>query len=384
MTKLKYFILFVVSLVCINNMLAQIPVNDPSWTLQPSTAYGGTDEFNASLDTTNKWFPHYPWGTYKGQAEMDYPSNLIDTGTTLKIKADTLYPPVRKFNDIFHVGPPDDSVTVVYQGGNLQSRRDSVGNELYKFGYLEIYAKMPQDSIYPIWPAFWLWSAACTPLFYNEIDILENSCGDTYYGNVMGTNWHIFDWGDCDSNGTTENGLQIFNLPFHLHDAFHKYAIEWGPDRIIYYLDDVPVRTHYDATGVTVPQQAMSVILNLAIDTYNAWLPADWNVFPHLNLTPTSYPQYFEIDYLRYYKLKASSATCGTDLTICTPTINYSGREVEKTIKTGGTCSPTFNGTTTATSYTLRATDYVLIDEGTSVNPSGTGYFAIEIMACPN
>ncbi|MGQ0828778.1 MAG: glycoside hydrolase family 16 protein [Bacteroidota bacterium] len=384
MRKLKYTLILVAMFVSIKITKAQ-PSNDPAWILQPNTTYGGTEEFNATLDFTNKWHPMYPWGDYKGQAEINYPANLIQTtGTTLKIKADTLYPPVRKYNPQYSIAS-DDSVTVVYQGGNLQSRRNLSGNDIYKFGYLEIYAKLPQDSVYPLWPAFWLWSADsdCDSLKYDEIDICENGAGQSYWGNVMGTNWHIFAYGDCDSNANTDNGLDINNLPI-LHDAFHKYAIEWGPDRMIYYFDDMPVRTNYDPTGVTVTQNPMAVILNFAIDTWNCYLPSNWNVGTSFPKSNTNYPQYFEIDYLRYYKLNATPTTCGTNLTICTPSTDYGSRAVEKTIKTGGVCSPTFNGSSISNSYTLRATDYVLIDAGTTIEPSGSGYFSTEILVCPN
>jgi len=157
--------------------------------------------------------------------------------------------------------------------------------------------------------------------------------------------------------------------------------VEWTPDRIIWYIDDLPVRTVYDGTGAAIPQYAMAVILNFAIDPYQACLPANWNtplVMPHQNKLPTLFPQYFEIDYLRYYKLNTD---CNTNLTICVPG-NYD-RKVKKTIITNNTCTPTYNPSTVAASYTLRATDYVTLDVGTDINPTGTGYFAVDVIACP-
>ncbi len=47
-------------------------------------------------------------------------------------------------------------------------------------------------------------------------------------------------------------------------------------------------------------------------------------------------------------------------------------------------CSPNFNQTTALTSYTLRATDYVLLEAGTTINPTITGYFAIQTLPCPD
>ncbi len=381
MHKLHYTILLIAMLVSIKNTKAQIPVNDPGWNLQPGGTSGGTEEFNSSLDFTTKWIPQYPWGDYVGGAEIEKLANLIQTtGTTLKIKADTLVPSVKRYNATFHTGTPD-SVTIVYQGGLIQSRSVS-GNEVYKFGYLEISAKYPGNNIYPLWPAFWLWSSSgcsSSPLFYNEIDICENGADESSEGHTMGTNVHWSNVGSC--NLDNDSHLSISGLP-QLSSAFHKYAIEWAPDRIIWYFDDAPVRTIYDATGANIPQHAMAVVLNFAISQYYAYLPSDWNsalITPHGNKLPTSFPQYFEIDYLRYYKLNTD---CNTDLTLCTPSTDYSSRAVKRTITIGGSCSPTFNPTTTGGSYTLRATNYVILDAGTTINPTGTGYFAIETMPC--
>ncbi|HXB12540.1 MAG TPA: glycoside hydrolase family 16 protein [Bacteroidia bacterium] len=384
MKKLNYIFLFLFAIVLSQTTNGQIPINDPAWQLQPTGTSGGSEEFNSALDFTNKWFPQFPWGDYNGGPEIDLQANLIQTtGTTLKIKADTLIPSVKRPNSTFNV--TNDSVTIVYQGGCLQSRMLG-GSDVYKFGYLEIYAKYP-TSHYAYWPAFWLWSGGCSPLFYNEIDICENADPISFTGTIMGTNSHLYLSDSCPvTTNTTDQYVPITGLPL-LSSAFHKYAIEWAPDRMIYYFDDVAVRTVYDPTGVLIPQHAMAVILNFAVDPYYAFLPSDWNnpgiygtPVHHGDHSPTLYPAYFEIDYLRYYKLNAD---CSTNLTICTPSTDYSSRAVEKSISTGGSCSPTFNPSTTASSWTLRATDDILIDSGTTINPSGTGYVILETMACP-
>lgn len=118
---------------------------------------------------------------------------------------------------------------------------------------------------------------------------------------------------------------------------------------------------------------------------YNqAFLPADWDFPGNDPFTPVCFdgfghPKYFEIDYLRYYKLNVD---CSDDLTyLCVPT-SYS-RAVKKSITTNPSCTPTFNPTTLAGSYTLRAVDHVTLNEGVVINPTSVGYFAIQTMACP-
>ena len=370
MNKLKLILLAATLLFCIRTINAQIPINDAGWVLQTSAS----EEFNSALNFTTKWYSAYPWGGFNGGAEQNLAANLDQSsGTTLKIKADTLIPSVQNPNPNYNSIPPH-LVTYVYQGGAIQSRPVS-GTESYKFGYLEIYAKFPTGS-YTAWPAFWLWSASCSsPQFYNEIDIAENGGPNSYNGYMMGTNVWI-NTSTCSYSGNTSYPQDITNLPL-ISAAFHKYAVKWEPHSITWYIDDAPVRTMYDATGVSIPQNAMAVIINFAIDPWNSFLPSDWNTFTHNGHHPQLFPQYFEIDYMRYYKLNTD---CGTNLTICTISTDYSTRAVKKTITTGGSCSPTIN---TSDSYTLRATDHVVLDAGTTINSNSSGYFAVEITACP-
>jgi hypothetical protein len=58
-------------------------------------------------------------------------------------------------------------------------------------------------------------------------------------------------------------------------------------------------------------------------------------------------------------------------------------RAVEKNIttKTVGSNIPVFN---LSDNCTLRATDYVILDAGTTINATGTGQFSVIITPCPN
>jgi beta-glucanase (GH16 family) len=357
--------------VCFNFLKAQIPINDPAWILQTSAS----EEFNAPLDTVNKWYPRYAWGWLNNGAEYNYPANLIQTGTTLKIKADTLTSGVTYTPSIW-ASTPSVGVTYAYQSGAI-STRPSGGQELYKFGYIEGYVKVPTGK-WPYWPALWVWSCSNG---YNEIDYLEPNADDCFNGYYYGTNRFISASG-C--NPTYTLGQQdILNVPL-MSAAFHKYATEWAPDRVNYYFDDVLVRSVYDISGATIPQNPMMAIVNFCIDPFYCLLPSNWNntsYFPnypnHGDNTPTQWPAYFEIDYLRYYKLNTA---CSSTLSICTPSTDYSARAVQQSITSGGACSPIFY---TSDGYTLRATDYVLLDAGTTVNDNSSGYFAVIIQACP-
>ncbi len=364
MYKINYAILCMLLFLVTPYIKAQTPATDPAWILQTS----GTEEFNSTLDTVNKWRARYSFGNYNNGAEYNYPANLIQTGTTLKIKADTLLTGVHIPYSEWAI-PNTAGVTCAYQSGAISSR-PSGGVERYHYGYVEGYAKVPTGA-YSYWPGLWLFSCNV----YNEIDFMEPKAPDCYNGYQYGTN--IFLSNSVTTCSPTSSNYQLVTGVNLMSAAFHKYATEWGPDRVNYYYDDVLVRSVYDPTGAAIPQNPMMAIINFCVDPDYAFLPSDWNAKPHGNATPTHWPQYFEIDYLRYYKLNVD---CSNNLTICTPATDYSTRAVKKTITTGGACSPTFN---TSDSYTLRATDYVTLDAGTTITDNGSGRFSVVIIACP-
>jgi beta-glucanase (GH16 family) len=374
--EIKYIAFFAAMIFIVSFAKGQIPVNDPAWQLDTSLS----DEFNSGSINTAKWdTSYYFWynggfSNVSNGAEWDYSRNLIMTDTTLKIKADTLSPNHYRawgtFPD-YGYGTYGSGLTYAYQGGVIHSKSPNK----YKFGYVEIYAKFPSKK-YPLWPALWLWSANCPSKFYNEIDFAENNAEQSYAGNRIGNNYHVADtscYYQYGLNGAGDITLAVDSLS----GGFHKFAIQWDPHRMIYYFDDVPTTSIYNSNGTGIPQNAMTLILNFCVDPWYAFLPSDWTRIIYAPHKPTFWPQYLEINYCRYYKLNTD---CNTDLNICTPGTDYNHRAVEKSITTGSGCSPVFN---TSNSYTLRATDYVILDAGTTINADGSGFFAIDITACP-
>jgi len=386
MHKLQYIIFGLIAiLIDVKKIKAQLPFNDTAWVLQTSSS----DEFNTTT-FKSMWNlrTYYPDSANNG-AEFDYPKNDSLTGSMLVIKADTLKPNHYKdFGNVSHYryNTPPNGLTYAYQGGMIQNT-----DTAYRFGYIEISAKYPSKK-YPLWPAFWMQYG--TAHYYNEIDVTENGAGPTFDGNKVGNNWAV-----SNTSGTPvvgNNVTAVLPSTDSLSGAFHTYAVEWNPKSFTYYFDHKATVTVYDSTRSLIPQHGMTLILNFCIDPYYAKLPADWTgkafqpdtttgvVVHNLpNPNPVHWPQYFIIDYVRYYKLPII-ANCTNTLSICIPS-DYSSRDVRKSITVGGgSCSPTYNPTNISTSYTLRATDYVELDAGTTINsPTGTGYFAIDITACP-
>lgn len=386
----KFQIIFFFFFMFTGFIKAQIPVNDAGWTLQSAKS----DSFSGSAISLSKW--DTTWNYYGSgnnvntSAEWCYGKNDSVGGGYLYLKADSIKPPYKvaawgSFPDC-EFGTYGQSLSYAYQGAVAMT--DSI---YYKFGYIEISAKFPSKK-WPLWPAFWLFGNNCPPGsdYLNEIDIVENSAPTTFAGNKVGNNIHVSAITCVYDSTDTYNALnEVAVLPAtdSLSGAFHKYAFEWSPRRMTFYFDDVPTIIVNDATGARIPQNRMRAIFSFAISPWESYLPSNWNNVTtygnppvHGDETPTKWPQHLVVDYMNYYTL---GVDCSNPLSVCIPS-DYSARKVQQYITVGGgACTPNFNPSTTGASYTLRATEYVLLDAGTTINPSGSGYFAIDIIQCP-
>ena len=133
----------------------------------------------------------------------------------------------------------------------------------FKHGRIEIKAKAPQGV--GTWPALWLLGAnlldgVAWP-HCGEIDILENTGAHPFQ--VQGT---IHGDGYFGENGLTK----IIQSPTKLADDFHTYSINWTPDAIEWFFDDIAYNTitrqEVESTGKPWPfNQEFYLIMNLAI-----------------------------------------------------------------------------------------------------------------------
>ncbi|MGZ4064744.1 MAG: family 16 glycosylhydrolase, partial [Bacteroidia bacterium] len=105
------------------------------------------------------------------------------------------------------------------------------------------------------WPAFWLAysleNAGCR-IYHDEIDIMDQCC-DTYYdAKTIGSGANKWD-GQCSfysvCKTTRTNATPLCN-------SFHKYAMEWNVNKVVFYFDDVPYLESY-APFTTVPMQLL-------------------------------------------------------------------------------------------------------------------------------
>ncbi|WP_255449782.1 glycoside hydrolase family 16 protein [Seonamhaeicola sediminis] len=198
----------------------------------------------------------------------------------------------------------DRSDNVTVQNGVLiiTAKEESFGNSDYTsarlltkgkfeqtYGRFEARIRLPNGK--GLWPAFWLLGddSNGTEIWpqIGEIDIMEY-VGDepsTVFGTVHGPGYA--------GGESVSKSYKLDNDRFD--NRFHIFGIEWGPDYINWYVDDVLYNqlTPEDVPGEWVFNRGpFYIILNVAV---GGALPGNPN-------EETVFPQTMLVDYIRVYK----------------------------------------------------------------------------------
>ncbi|MBT8264794.1 MAG: glycoside hydrolase family 16 protein [Muriicola sp.] len=220
------------------------------------------------------------WGNNELQYYTDRPENITINNGVLIITA-----------------TEDDTFT----GNAYTSARISTKDKFeQKYGRFEARIRLPYGQ--GMWPAFWLLGANCDRVgeipntnwpACGEIDIMENR-GDeptTISGSIHGPGYG----GDIAPGEPVTKSYTLENERFDT--GFHVFGIEWGPEYINYYVDDVLYNQitpdDEDVTGEWVfDDQPFYIILNLAVG----------GSYPGAPNAETVFPQTMLVDYVRAYK----------------------------------------------------------------------------------
>jgi len=397
MRKLHYIIILTAMLLSFKNIQAQLPSSDPLF----STIF--IDEFDSLR--ANNWTLHPNWGqefTYDTTHNCGFLQhtaglniNYTDTHniqlsniggiTSLKLKAQkgnftvnhNIYyncgvqsicspPPIcvsagagcilNQTNDTCYCAIPAPT-TYKYSNAALY------GNSYFKFGYFEIKFRMPNfiSSVYtPVSPTFWLYSASKL-IPWSEIDIYEI---DAY--NTTSNNWtnNIHVNAIPGSSGASRDFNDSAGVNFS-GNVWHTASINWTPNYINFYYDGNFVRQSVNDTNhYLIPMQ---LIVENGIPATN---------FCHADIDSvhTPFPIIYEVDYI---KVLQPVCDCATDKTYC------SGSYVSKIYKSltigGSGCNMAFSNTSNSTVQSIAANDYVLLQEGFSVDGSNSNPLTIDV-----
>ncbi|MEM8530191.1 MAG: family 16 glycosylhydrolase [Chloroflexota bacterium] len=237
------------------------PPSDDEWTLVWS------DEFDGTSIDTSKW-------------------NVLDTPGMIN-------------NELHYIAPDDvyieDGNLVIrsqerdYGGRSYTSGKVTTGSGKYDFTYGRVEIRSKQPAGKGLHAAHWLLQHECAGFdpcvtWPPEFDILE-VLGDqttTVHQNVhYGTCYHCR-WPD---NASSPKSTTVSDTS----QNYHTYAIEWEPDEVRWYIDDVQTHTW---NGPNISDEPMQIILDTAVG-------GDWPGAPD---DSTVFPAYHYIDYVRVWQ----------------------------------------------------------------------------------
>ncbi|SNR64162.1 Glycosyl hydrolases family 16 [Lutibacter agarilyticus] len=174
-----------------------------------------------------------------------------------------------------------------YNGSQYTSAR-IVSKVAQTYGRYEASIRLPYGQ--GLWPAFWLLGDNCGPAVVwpecGEIDIMEYRGQEPtiVHGTVHGN-------GYSGGEGITKS-YSLINDRFDT--GFHVFGIEWAPDYINFYVDDVLYNqiTPSDVPGEWAFDHPFNIIINLAVGGNYLGSPNNETVFPQTML----------VDYVRVYE----------------------------------------------------------------------------------
>ena len=281
---LQSFCLFILLTSNAHHPLRSQITSSPKWKLVWRDEFDGPK--GSTIDKT-KWTAEVGgsgWGNRELQCYTDRPENAFISGGSLNIVA---------LNEHF---TGKDGVTREYTSARLITRNTFTA----LYGRYEARIKLPRGQ--GIWPAFWMLGNDISKVGWpkcGEIDIMENIGKEPsiIHGTIHGP-------GYSGTHGITSSYSLNQNEVFA--DSFHTFAVEWEPNVIRFYCDNVLYRT---LTSTDVPEGTTWVYNHPFFLLLNVAVGGNWPGSPDAT---TKFPQVMLVDYVRVYQRKSSAKVSTT------------------------------------------------------------------------
>jgi beta-glucanase (GH16 family) len=261
-------VLVIVSLVCrvaagADPLPLSDPGNDGGWIVAPEW----TDEFNGNALDRTKWRMAMPWWPAGSPPFYYNPANIRLGGGTLRV--------------IIDAGPVPPAEAKM--GYKLDTSAITHVRPV-RFGLFETRAKIAHCAASSV---FWFQHEMVgdkpDPNFLTEIDVVENRhCKG--FEKLWTPTVHTF-----KAPGLKAPEEQSF--PTHcetdLSEGFHVYAVEWGPQTIVFSIDGHPMHT------VQNQHLHQPLTMTFNIECWPKWFSL---------LDKATLPATFEVDYVRAWK----------------------------------------------------------------------------------
>ncbi|CAL9768678.1 unnamed protein product [Musa acuminata subsp. burmannicoides] len=125
--------------------------------------------------------------------------------------------------------------------------------DLYLHGFFSASIKLPSDYAAGVVVAFYMSNGDIFEKTHDELDF-------EFLGNIRGREWRVQT--NVYGNGSTAIGREErYGLWFDPTEDFHQYSILWSHDKILFYIDNTPIREviRTQAMGGQFPSKPMSL-----------------------------------------------------------------------------------------------------------------------------
>lgn len=373
---------------------AQWPPSDPAYNIVFGDEFNDTTGYNGKNIDNSKWIPFRPWNndSTKKMVIYDRPNPTPDDTVIYDLAGynfnDTDTSNVHVINGVcrliarrgpfssnywtypypctssacagyycFNSSKPDSSAcfkpvpaTFKYSNGSLASKSK------FRFGYFEIKFRLPSNISTPninnnYLPTCWLFANGShqNPPIHSEIDIYEIDGKDNRFTNTV---WYKYD------NNFNKFGDHAPNVATVSKGVWHTAAIDWTTKYVDFYYDGNFVRR---VSSYADSLDAMGVLIE-------AYIPNEWSEV-NVDSVNTPFPYVYEIDYFRVYQINEA---CSTSQTYNNATVATFQSKLYKDLTLNTNCYFN-NGTLSAL-----GNDFVLIDQGTTVDNNMTMYFDVK------
>ena len=236
-----------------------------------------SDEFEGSTVSSENWnFENRPSGWVNDELQNYQPEGNTEVSNgTLKI--------IAKKNT-------DNSI----EGAFTSARMNSL--KTFKYGRMEIRAKMPEHQGNGLWPALWMLGSTIESVGWpacGEIDIMEYV---SFKPNKTHSSLH------STANNHT-NGTEITSGPLDLEtieEDFHNFGLLWSSKYLKFYIDDIDniVFTFRRPSTYSIDswpfQNEFYFIMNVAVG-------GNWGGLEGVD--SSIFPATMEVDYVRVYQV---------------------------------------------------------------------------------
>jgi beta-glucanase (GH16 family) len=238
------------------------------------------DEFDGPTLNTSRWMTGFPWGRCSDIAFNTDGANLAFADGAVRLTARR--EPIKGFCfDWDETG----AFTPFYKEFEYSTAM-LYSAQAFKSGYYECRFQAPKGKGFNA--AFWLYGEKA-----EEVDIFEIVAEDN------GAAQMTLHWKDNDPLVNTSQWIKHILPSGPSFDAgFHTFAVEWTPEKVVWYLDNWEVPQTLFARfihGRHIPDVEMNVILTLGV----GGMGGDPD-------TTTLFPAGFLVDYVRVYQRAAA------------------------------------------------------------------------------